>query len=117
MMRSGKTEAAESIEGVAGFIQLVFIDHAAGQVISLGGAGYLTDAEYEAAWAVIPSFDGESAFVAARLDGSGEMVDERPVSAETCEGLLGCPITDLISKGRAKYKAYLESSSPETRPE
>ncbi|HCF4721598.1 TPA: hypothetical protein NIF38_000699 [Pseudomonas aeruginosa] len=92
-----------------GFIQLQFFDSTTDQVVSLGGAWFMTKAEDDAAWVNIPVFEGETAFMADRLDGIRDIVDEKPVSAETCEKLMGQPIAVLISEGRAQLKAYLES--------
>lgn len=96
-------------EKCVGFIQLQFFDQTTDQVVSLGGAGFLTKTEDDAAWANIPVFQGETAFMADRLDGIRDIVDEKPVSAETCEKLMGRPIANLINEGRAQLKAYLES--------
>lgn len=96
-------------EECVGYIQLQFFDQATNQVVSLGGAGFITKAEDDAAWASIPVFQGESAFMADRLDADRDIVDEKPVSAETCEMLMGRPIADLINEGRTQLKAYLES--------
>ncbi|HBO2935146.1 TPA: hypothetical protein L4R50_000140 [Pseudomonas aeruginosa] len=96
-------------EKSVGYIQLQFFDSTTDQVVCLGGAGFVTKAEDDAAWANVPVFEGESAFMADRLDSEGDIVDEKPVSAETCEKLMGRPIAELISNGRAQLKAFLES--------
>ncbi|MDU4254563.1 hypothetical protein [Pseudomonas sp.] len=93
----------------AGYIQLQFFDSSSNQVVSLGGAGFATKEEDDAAWANIAVFDGESAFLADRLDSEGDIVDEKVISAETCEQLMGRPIADLINEGRAELKDFLKS--------
>lgn len=85
-----------------GYIQLVYTDTASNQVITLGGAGFVTHAENDAAWDNVPAFDGETNLMADRLDGDRDIVDDKPVSVETCERLMGASISDLIAAGRAK---------------
>lgn len=94
-------------EKCAGFIQLQFIDSQSNQVVSLGGAGFKTKEADDAAWAGIPEFCGETEFIADRLDGEGDIVDDRPIAAETCEALMGKPIAQLITESRANLKAAL----------
>jgi hypothetical protein len=84
-----------------GFIQLVYSDTASNQVITLGGAGFITHAEASAAWVDVPRFTGETNLVADRLDANRDIIDDKPVSAETCERPTGTPIADLITAGRA----------------
>lgn len=90
-----------------GYIELQFFDTSANQVVSIGGAGFDTVAADNAAWADIERFEGESAFMADRLNAEHDIVDDKPVSAETCERLMGRPIAQLIANGRAKLKADL----------
>lgn len=98
-------------EKSAGFIELQLVDSHNNQIISLGGAGFPTKEAVDAAWADIPAFAGETAFVADRLDAESDITDDKPVSAETCEALLGKPIAQLISEGRANHKKSLEEIS------
>lgn len=94
-------------EKCAGYIQLVFFDDTTNETVTLGGAGFLTKEEDDAAWANIPAFTGESSFMADRMDANRDIVDDKPVSAETCERLTGKPIAQLIADGRAKLVAEL----------
>ena len=97
-------------EKCAGYIQLVFFDDTTGETVTLGGAGFLTKEEVDAAWANIPTFSvihGEYSFMADRMDADRDIVDDKPVSAETCERLTGKPIAQLIADGRAKLVAEL----------
>lgn len=95
----------------AGYIQLVFFDDTTGEAVTLGGAGFLTKDEDDAAWANVSTFAGESSFMADRLDANRDIVDEKAVSAETCELLTGKPIQTLIAEGRAALAAELASYS------
>lgn len=90
-----------------GYIQLVFFDDASGEVVTIGGAGFVTKDEDDAAWADIPVFPGESSFMADRLDADEDIIDDKAVSAETCERLTGRPIAQLIAEGRAKLATQL----------
>jgi hypothetical protein len=85
-----------------GYIHLVFFDDIIGEIVTLGGAGFVTKNEDDSAWANIQAFSGESSFMADRLDANFDIVDDKPVSAETCERLMGKPIARLIADGRAK---------------
>jgi len=92
-----------------GFIQLLFFDEATGEVVTLGGAGFISTEEDEAAWNNIKAFDGKSSFQADRLDAKRDIYDERCVSAQSCETLTGKPIATLIAQGRAALGAELRS--------
>ncbi|MDA8093306.1 MAG: hypothetical protein M0T84_05225 [Betaproteobacteria bacterium] len=94
-------------EKCAGFIQLVFFDDSMGEIVTLGGAGFVTQAEDDAAWENVPTFEGVSNFMADRMDSSRDIYDDKPVSAETCERLMGKPIATLIREGRAMLTASL----------
>lgn len=83
-----------------GYIQLVFFDDATNEVITLGGAGFVSKNEDANAWAAIPEFVGESSFMADRMNATRDITEDRRVSAETCEALLGKPIAELIAAGR-----------------
>lgn len=93
----------------AGQIALVFFDDKTGEAVTLGGAGFLTDAEFEAAWANVPEYSGKSNYQADRLDAQGDIVEEKTVDVVTCKILTGNPITTLIAEGRAKLAAELAS--------
>lgn len=89
-------------ETCAGYIQIVYFDIPANEIITLGGAGFITKDEHIAAWNNIQEFSGDSSFIADRLDDKGSIIDSKPVSAETCERLMSTPIAQLIADGRAK---------------
>lgn len=90
-----------------GYIQVVYADTTSNEVITLGGAGFITRAEEQAAWGNVPAFDGATNLVADRLDANRDIVEDKPVSVETCERLMGAPIAELIAAGRAKLTAEL----------
>jgi hypothetical protein len=80
-----------------------------GEAVTIGGAGFLTAAEFDEAWVAVPAFAGPSSFMADRMDYQGDIVDDKTVSVVTCERLMGKPITTLIAEGRAKLEAELAS--------
>lgn len=92
-----------------GYIGLVFFDDKSGEVVTIGGAGFLSDAELKNAWADLPTFKGKSSFMADRMDYQGDIVEDKTVDVVTCEKLMGKPITTLIAEGRAKLAAELAS--------
>lgn len=95
-------------ETCAGYIQIVFFDETTGETVTIGGAGFLTKAECDVAWADLPEhIGGPTSFQADRLDGICDIVDDKTVNAQTCELLMGKPITTLIIEGREKLTAEL----------
>ena len=98
------------LEQCVGFIQLVFFDKKTGEVVNLGGAGFISSEEDEAAWNDVPIFDGQSLFMADRLNSDRDIIDDKVVSAETCERLAGKPIDVLIEEGRIKLAGQMEAS-------
>ena len=90
-----------------GYISLVFFDDTTGEAVNIGGAGFLTEAEFQAAWDDVPEFLGTSCFQADHLDAQGDIVGEKAISADVCEVLMGAPIASLIAEGRAKLAAEL----------
>lgn len=92
-----------------GYISLVFFDDVTGEVVNIGGAGFLTEAEFSKAWGNVPEFTGKSNFQADHLDSHGDIVGEKTVDVVTCEFLTGKPITTLIAEGRAQLAAELAS--------
>lgn len=90
-----------------GFISLVFFDDTTGEAVTIGGAGFPTEAEFAEAWDNVPTYAGKSNFQADRLDAQRDIVGEKTVDVVTCERLMGKPITTLIAEGRAKLVAEL----------
>ncbi|MEY2153066.1 hypothetical protein AB7849_19330 [Rhodanobacter sp. 115] len=95
---------AAAAQACAGFIQLVFFDDRSNEALILGGAGFLTSDEWEAAWAAVPGFNGHSAFMADKMDANRDILTDRTVSAETCTKLLGAPIDVLINRARKRER-------------
>ncbi|MEY2117320.1 hypothetical protein [Rhodanobacter sp. FW106-PBR-R2A-1-13] len=93
---------SDSEQPCVGYIRLVFFDDAANEAVTLGGAGFVTLAEDGAAWENVRPFAGATSFQADRLNAERDIIDERAVSAETCEQLMGRPIATLIREGRAR---------------
>lgn len=93
-----------------GSIRLVYADTTSNEVVTLGGAGFINREEDDAAWANVPAFASATNLVADRLDANGDIVDDKPVSVETCEILMGAPIDQLISAGRAQLARELASA-------
>jgi hypothetical protein len=98
---------SNSKETCAGYISLVFFDERSGEVVDIGGAGFLTEAEFAEAWANVPEFAGKTNYQADKLDAQGDIVGERSIDVVTCERLTGKPITTLILEGRAKLAAEM----------
>lgn len=87
-------------EPCVGYIQFVFFDDSANEVIILGGAGFMSEHEHADAWAAVPEFVDESSFMADLMNTDQDISEDRRISAETCEAILGKPIAELIATGR-----------------
>lgn len=84
-------------------IRLTFVDSLKNGFTTIGGAGWLSLEEQQAAWKKIPALvDGdESDFIADLMDAEGStLLTSKCVSSETCEALMGEPIAALIARGR-----------------
>lgn len=101
---------------VAVGIQIVMFDSANNEVLVLGGMEDTADA-VAADWAGIPAETaGETAFQAELLDGGHDILEERPISAETVVAKVGEPLEALIARARAKQReAEREDEARETR--
>ncbi|CEH40205.1 hypothetical protein BRM42_08505 [Xanthomonas oryzae pv. oryzae] len=97
-----------------GYIQLMFFDSNENEIVNIGGAGFITPEDVDAEWENIPAFSGDSSFIADLMDSNGDIIDDKQVSAETCESLMGLPIAQLIAEGRAKLAAELDRQSTRT---
>lgn len=93
-----------------GYVELVFYDDLTNEVMTLGGAGYLTAAEEEQAWLELASVEGDSCFQAHRLDADHCVFDTKPVSAVECERLTGKPLAHLIYDARAALRGEARRS-------
>lgn len=85
-------------------IRLIFADDTKGGITVIGAAAWPTEHEQQVAWAAVPKLKGahETSFFAELLDPADEVLEDMPVSAETCERLMGKPIQVLIDEGRGK---------------
>lgn len=86
----------------AGYIAFVMLDEAANRIITLGGAGFETDAEWESEWAALPVAEHHTVFLADKEDAEQSIVADKPVTAETITAKLGEPIAVLIERGRVQ---------------
>ena len=86
-------------------IAITFADEENNGFVTLGGAGWESQAEWDAGWAQVPVSplgDQDPAnLIADKLDQEGDQVDEKFITAETAEYLLGRPLAELIAEGRA----------------
>lgn len=87
-------------------IAITFADEENNGFVTLGGAGWETQAEWEQHWQdifVAPMGDADPAnLIVDKLDQDGDMIDEKRITAGTAERLLGRPLAELIAEGRAK---------------
>ncbi|WP_043003083.1 hypothetical protein [Comamonas testosteroni] len=85
-------------------IRLIFADDAKGGITVIGAAAWNTQLEQQSAWNAVQKLNGEhdTSFFAELLDPQDEVLEDIPVTAETCERLMGKPIQALIEEGRAK---------------
>lgn len=93
------------ITPVAVGIQIVMFDSANNEVLVLGGMEDTAD-PVAADWAGIPAETaGETAFQAELLDSGHDILEERPISADTVVAKIGEPLETLIARARAKQRA------------
>lgn len=100
-------------------IRLIFADDQKQGVTPIGGAAWLTKEEQAKAWATLPKLheQHDTSFFAELLDADdSDVLEDMPVSAETCERLMGKPIAELIAAGRAKTD-YTVADFFKRRPE
>lgn len=99
-------------------IRLIFADDQKQGVTPIGAAAWLTKEEQAKAWAAIPKLhkSHDTSFFAELLDVDDDVIDDVPVTAETCERLMGKPISELIAEGRTKT-AYTVSDFFKRYPE
>lgn len=106
-------------------LQVTFCDEENNGFVILGGAGWKTQAELEAAWNDIPEAPGgwsnPDCLCVDKLDLGDDILMERPITASIAEFLLGKPIKELIEEARAKtcftwgeYKKSLEAIQADT---
>lgn len=80
-------------------IAINFCDEERNRFVELGGAAWETQQERDSSWDSIPVASDDSArCIADKLDENDDIVEDRSVSAETVESLLGKPISQLIAE-------------------
>ncbi|MGX9960631.1 hypothetical protein ACW0US_17935 [Xanthomonas euvesicatoria] len=84
-----------------GYIDLVFSDEIAVREVALGRAGFVDLEEMAAAFDELPAVAGFSPFAAVRRDFEGRVVEQKPVTAQLIEQLLGESVDRLIQSGRS----------------
>lgn len=90
----------------AGYISLTMADETNNQFVDLGGAGFLTKTELMQEWDHLPSCAGDTVFVADLLDENGDIISDKPISAETIEAKVGKSISVLITEGRERTNQH-----------
>jgi len=87
-------------------IAITFGDEENNGFVTLGGAGWESQVEWESQWSAMPVSEKGNAdpamLIADKLDVDGDLIDEKRITAETAERLLGRPLNELIAEGRAK---------------
>ncbi len=86
-------------------IAITFCDEQNNGFVTLGGAGWHDQDEWDRQWDAIPESplgaDDPAMLIADKIDDSDDRVGERFITAETAERLLDKPLADLIAEGRA----------------
>ena len=91
-------------ENCVGFLQLVYFGHKSGEVLTLGGAGFLTKKEYREAWSAVPDAGQKTDFMADRMDAQRDIVEDRQVTQSVVERLLGQPLKTLVDAAWVKLE-------------
>lgn len=101
-------------------IAFTFADEENNGFVTLGGAGWESQAGWEAQWAALPvaslGNDDPANLIADKLDQAGDLIIDKRVAAETVERLLGRPLGELIAEGRARTPLTI-SQALERHPE
>jgi hypothetical protein len=103
-------------------LRVTFCDTENNGFVTLGGAGFDSEEEWQQQWDTIPAADLGYAdpwkLTLDKLDQAGDLVDERPIARPVAEALLGEPLETLIKRGRAstaftwgQAKALLEAQA------
>ncbi|MDH4602425.1 hypothetical protein [Pseudomonas syringae] len=95
-----------SVENPVWCIAITFGDEENNGFVTLGGAGWQSQVEWESQWSALPVSelgDADPAMlIADKLDVDGDLIDEKRITAETAERLLGRPLEQMIAEGREK---------------
>lgn len=86
-------------------IAITFCDEENNGFVTLGGAAWETQEEWQRQWSAIPvsphGSDDPARLIADKLDVEGERVDERFITTATAVQLLDRPLDELIAEARA----------------
>lgn len=96
-------------QSCVGYIQFVFFDDIMGEIVMLGGVGFLMKVDDDVVWVNVVVFVGEFSFMVDCLDVNCDIVDEKVVFVEICELLIGKLIQMLIVEGRVVLVVELVS--------
>ena len=102
-------------------LRVTFCDSENNGFVTLGGAGFETESEWQQQWDTIPAadlgYDDPWKLTLDKIDKAGEMLDERPIARPMVEELLGESLEALIARGRSstaftwgQAKAALEAT-------
>jgi hypothetical protein len=92
----------ESVHSIA----ITYRDDANNTFVTLGGAAWLTQEEWESAWDNIPEAGDDSACcIADKKVDNWDIVDDRIVSRATVETLLSKPIEQLLEEASVQHQA------------
>ena len=80
-------------------LKVVFCDSENNQLLTLGGAAWMTKRERDANFSAIPASRAESPYIVDVENGDG-IVDDRLIDEKTVERLLGRPVSALIMEAR-----------------
>lgn len=96
--------------GAAGMIVFTFADVRANEFIDLAAFTFKTTEALQAHWEKVPvAGTKDTAFIADIYNGDNDLVDDRPVTAETIEAISGRCIADLIAEGRKALNDYYDA--------
>jgi hypothetical protein len=82
-------------------IRITFHDEESNRLLTLGGAAWEAEDEWKHEWNASPvARDDSSRCLADKIDGNGDLVNDRDVSVRFVEALLDAPISQLIEEAR-----------------
>ena len=80
---------------------VTFCDAENNQFLSLGGAAWKTKRERDRNFAMIPVSITDSPFI-VDVENDDGIIDDRMITKETVEGLIGRPVSQLIEESRQR---------------
>ena len=86
-------------------LRVTFCDSENNGFVTLGGAGFDTESEWQQQWDIIPTadlgYDDPWKLTLDKIDQAGHMLEERPITRPIAESLLGESLETLIARGRS----------------